>query len=287
MVEVHVFGATSRIGRTFLGCLERGSTREDGIVVGYSGCEEWDHASARRKVLILLAWAGYPSDLIADSAEKANREIIGAALRLAIQEEYDQIVFTSSAGALYREDGLVMQDEESVTYCTSSYGMQKINAERVLRKFCDERDVALAILRVTTAYGYTDSIKSQGAISRWVDSVVSGKEIELWISSESIINFISYEQVSDAIFRTIRAKFDGILNIGCSNGHRISIIINKIDEEARKYGMRTRVKQEHNVLRTMSVDCTKSARILGKQYKSTILHEISAIFEKVIKRKTS
>lgn len=286
MVEVHIFGATSRIGRSIVASLERVSTREDGVTVGYVSREQWISVNAKRKVLIFLAWAGYPSDSIAGTAEKTNKEIVGAALRLATREKYDQIVFTSSAGALYREDGLMMHNEESATYCTTSYGMQKISAERELRKFCDKSEVRLAILRVTTAYGFTDSIKRQGAISRWIDSVVNGKEIELWISRDSTVNFISYEQVADAIFRTIHARFDGILNIGCSDAHRINNILDKIDEQAEKYGIQMRVKQENSLLRTMSVDCAKSVRVLGKQYKSTLLHEISALFEKMVMRKT-
>ena len=285
MHKIHVFGATSRLGRVLTKSLSAGSVREDRIYEGYMESDPFKTNDTDRKVLVILAWSGYPSSNSPNS-EHENKSIINMALRLARKERYDHIVFTSSAGALYRENSSTMQCEEAETFVDSPYGKQKLAAETLLSMFCREQGIDLSILRITTAYGFSSQLKSQGVVTRWIDSVINGKDVELWINSRSAINFISYEQAADAIQRTIWKRFDGILNIGCSDVVQMRDVLDTIKSEAKRSGLPVRVRKFGDKVRLMCVDCTKSREILGKSYKSDLLNEIRKIFREMLMRKS-
>ena len=286
MIEIHIFGATSRLGNALIESLGEVSVRKDGVYKGYLEDCHLPVSNGRKKVLVVLAWSGYPSSQ-SEHSEEANKSIVGRAQELACTENYDQIIFSSSAGALYRENSPTLQTEADETRQDTPYGKQKLDAEISFRKFCNERGVALAILRITTAYGFSSHVKSQGVITRWIDGVIKGKEVELWINRRSAINFISYDQVADAIQRVIMGSFSGLLNIGCRETVEISSVLDTIEDEAREVGLPMIIKRYSNKARIMCVDCTKSVEVLGKSYESAILDEIKSIFREMWERKTS
>ena len=281
MIEVHLLGSTSRIARYLGQRLEGLCLRGERVAVGYLRGSKWD-SRIEKKVLVILSWSGYPSRQNRDSAE-ANRTIIKGALEMIRKEGYDQVIFTSSAGALYRENTSALQSEQSITCWTTSYGEQKEMAERVLTEYCEKEDVGLTILRVTTAYGFSERVMGQGAITKWVDSVVQERGIEVWIAKESKINFISYEQVADAIVRAIDVSANGILNVGCQDNVGISEVIQVIGQEAKIYGFEMKIDKWEGPLRVMRIDCRRSFRVLGKTYESEVLKDIKSIFKRLVR----
>lgn len=279
MIEVHIFGATSRVAGYLGERLTSSHIRQDGIRVGLINDSGKKGRGKSRKVLVILAWSGYPGRQSSDSAI-ANRLIIEKAIALAREENYDQIVFASSAGALYRENTDELQNEEDCTSCSTEYGRQKKMAEDSLSSYCCIAGITLSLLRITTAYGGTSDVKSQGVILRWIDNVVNGKEIEVWIDRTSEVNFISYEQVADAIIRTIERSEHGVMNIGCSVAIVIGDILQRIEEAAENYGLKVKVNETGGPVRRMRVDCEKSFRVLGKVYESNVLDDIKYMFRK-------
>lgn len=286
MIEVHIFGATSRVAGYLGERFTSSHLRQDGIRVGLISSSGQKGRGKSRKVLVILAWSGYPGRQNHDSAI-ANEVIIERAIGLAREENYDQIVFTSSAGALYRENTEELQNEEDCTSCSTEYGRQKKMAEDSLTSYCCKAGIALSVLRITTAYGGNSDVKSQGAILRWIDNVVNGKELEVWIDRTSEVNFISYEQVADAIVRTIERSEEGVINIGCRVAVVIGDVLQGIIEEAEIYGLKVKVNETGGPVRRMRVDCEKCFRVLGKVYESNVLDDIKHIFRKHISENRS
>ena len=134
MIEVHILGSTSRIATCLRQRLTRVFLRNERVAVGYLRGNGWD-MEVDRKVLVILAWSGYPNDQCVESID-ANRDILRKALEMAKIEKYDQILFTSSAGALYKENTVELQSEVDTIAWSTSYGEQKAMAEGVLRVCC-------------------------------------------------------------------------------------------------------------------------------------------------------
>ena len=100
----------------------------------------------------------------------------------------------------------------------------------------------LLILRIASAYGFDKRFSDQGVINKWLYSAANNKKLKLYNSKESQINFISFDQISKAIFISLKTELNGIFNIGTE----FSISLREVIEEIRNITKKKIIIEEKN-----------------------------------------
>ena len=170
----------------------------------------------KKTILILFSWYGVPrmADKIEDSWS-VNMYIIQNFINFAENLNPSLIIFLSSAGALYPENIQSYKfTENDIPIPYSSYGRQKLLSEKLLTYFANIHNQDLTVLRISSGYGFDRRFSDQGVINKWLYSAINEKELELYNSKDSQINFISFDQISKAIIICIKSELNGIFNIG-------------------------------------------------------------------------
>ena len=171
----------------------------------------------KKLFLFLFSWSGGPRKF--ENIEKINRTNINIQNFINISDEIlpSKIVFLSSAGALYPEGIKSYKFPETYTPSPKSfYGIQKFMSKKPLLKHFKSNSQILLILRISSAFGF-DKRFSDHIINKWLYSAANNKSLKLYNSKESQVNFISFDQISKAIFISIVKELNGIYNIGSEN----------------------------------------------------------------------
>ena len=136
-------------------------------------------------VFFLFAWAGTPRASVGENSQvifTANNWIISNYCRLINDVLPAQVVFVSSAGAIYQQGSEACEsDETSNISPITPYGSQKLSCECSLQKICSAAGVSLASLRVSSAYGYNPSIPDQGVANVWLHSALNGQPLKILV----------------------------------------------------------------------------------------------------------
>ena len=234
------------------------------------------------KVLILFAWSGGPrSTLLAEDNWKINSNIIINFLEICKHLAPKRILFLSSAGAIYPQNKKKFFTELDNTLPTSNYGKQKIKAENLIKNFAKLNKIEFTILRVSSAYGYDSRFSDQGVINKWLYSTIKNKNLKLYKSKSSLINFISFEQISEAILLAINYKLNGTYNIGTKNSVTLQSIINTISYITKKNPNLEIINQE---VRYFNIDVRKFYKETGVLFNFNLEENIKHLY-KLIKLK--
>ena len=87
-------------------------------------------------------------------------------------------------------------------------------------------------------------------INKWLYSAINEK-LELYNSMTSQINFISFDQISKAIFISLKTELNGIFNIGTE----FSIFLREVIEEIRNITKKKIIIEEkNNTVRHFNLD---------------------------------
>ena len=233
------------------------------------------------KILILFAWSGGPrSSYLEEDSWTINSNIIFNFLEICKLLAPKRLIFLSSAGAIYPQNKKTFFTELDKTFPTSNYGKQKIQAETLIENFARSNNVAYTILRVSSAYGYDSRFSEQGVINKWLYSTIKNKNLKLYNSKSSLINFISFEQISEAILLSINHKLNGIYNIGSDNSVTLQSIIDIISKLTNKYPDLDIISQE---VRYFNIDVSKFYKKTGVLFYFNLEENIKYLYE-LIKR---
>lgn len=233
------------------------------------------------KIAILFAWYGGPrnKDNIIDSSLK-NINIVKNFINICKKINPSQIIFISSAGAIYPQNINYHFKEIDITAPSNKYGEEKLKGELLLKNFADDLKFNLIILRVSSAYGYDPRFSDQGVINKWIYSIKNNKKIQLYNSQNSLINFISFDQISEAILLSIEKKLNGIFNIGTQK----SITLHEIIEQIR---LVTKKKIDYvmvnNYQRNFNINVDKFHKKTGRIFRLNVINDIDRIYRNIMK----
>ena len=232
-------------------------------------------------VLFLSAWSGTPrssSDPSLSEAIKAENNNLLINFSCLIKDlDLTQIIFLSSAGAIYDNDEVCAQDENFVPRPVSPYGLQKLEAESALASLAEEINIPLCIFRISCAYGLNRSCPDQGVLNKWIfDGLLKG-EINIYNSLDSELNFISFDQLAMAFELAIELNIQGIFNIGTSDSTSLSQIYNAVVDAIP--GVKTNIIETKQ--RSLSIDSAKFKSVSGLEFKAKIEEDFTAIFSAI------
>ena len=229
-------------------------------------------------VFILFAWAGKPRDLDLKHKifYKENQNILNNFIHISGICNPNQIIFISTAGAIYNQNTDKLSKEDDIPMPTSEYGIQKLMAEKILTSYCIGHDIKLTILRIASAFGHNPLSREQGVINKWLFNIKRNEPIKIYNSLESKINFISYKHISQSIDIVLNKELTGIYNIGSNKSTSLKEIlfhvkkVSKIDKLNLEYF--------DNKLRLFYLDTSTFQQKTNLKFQNNFLLEIKRIF---------
>ncbi len=238
--------------------------------------------SHKKTIFILFSWCGGPRNT--ENLEKTsqiNKNIIKNFINISELVVPSRIVFLSSAGALYPEEIKSYKFPETFTPSPKTfYGKQKYLAEKILVKHSQLKNQNLLILRISSAYGFDKRFSDQGVINKWLYSVANNKTLKLYNSIESQINFISFDQISKAIFISLEKELSGIYNIGSENSISLAEVIEEIKKISNK---KIFLEKIHKSNRYFNIETKKFKSKTGLRFELNLRENIKNIYESINK----
>ena len=230
------------------------------------------------KIFILFSWTGGPRKNDNNNTI-TNRNIIKNFLELSKITKPKKIIFISSAGSIYPESKNYNYRESDETSAQNKYGQEKLNAEKTIRQFSESAGIKFTILRVSSAFGYDPRFSDQGVINKWLYYAINKNKLQLYNSPDSLINFISFDNISIALRNSIDLDLEGIFNIGSENSISLQEIINAISTITNR-------KIDYEILnrkrRYFKIDINKFYNQTGIIFKMNPLIDIENLYQSII-----
>lgn len=234
----------------------------------------------KRTIFILFSWYGVPRmDDKYGNIFSINMNIIQNFLCITEKLFPSKIIFLSSAGSLYPENIKSYKfSENDIPVPKSSYGRQKLLSEKFLTDFANTHHQNLTILRISSAYGFDRRFSDQGVINKWLNSAIKDKKLDLYNSKESQINFISFDQISNAIILCIKNDLNGIYNVGTEH----SISLEEVIEEIKHITKKTIFIEEiNNLERYFNIDTNKFSSKTGEIFHLKLRENMQLIYKSI------
>ncbi|MFL1676650.1 NAD-dependent epimerase/dehydratase family protein [Paenibacillus dendritiformis] len=155
-------------------------------------------------------------------------------INICEQKDVHKFVFISSAGTVYGDTQVNLIQESHPLRPVNIYGLQKVFFENLLRiKMLESRKFQYVVLRVSNPYGgQQDPLKKQGIIPIMVNKALSGEPIELWVSKNTIRDFIfinDFLEATNLIIKNTKGRGDEF-NVGSGQGNSLATVIDLIEE---------------------------------------------------------
>ena len=299
--DIVIFGKNSVLAQNFIASMEisgdnkilisRKSNINDHFVFDISDLKnEFDlnlicskiekNSKFKEKILILFSWSGGPRTLNKDLDNWIlNKNIILNFLSISKILNPKRIIFISSAGSIYPSNINIKYCESDKTCPSNKHGKQKLYAESMIKNFVKEEKIQYTILRIASAYGYDRRFSDQGVINKWLYSAIRGEILKLYNSKSSLINFIAFDQISNAIKVSIEKEINGTFNIGTENSITLQAILKEIQRVINK---KINIKIEGKETRYFNIDVNKFFLKTGIKYENRIRENIKSIYNSII-----
>ena len=234
----------------------------------------------KNKVFILFAWSGRPrQSALNDSNWEKNKNIVKNFLDISEKLLPSKIIFISST-SIYSENKNIYFSESDQPFPESAYAKQKLIAEQDIQKFANKNDIELSILRISSAYGFDNRFSEQGVINKWLYDVLKHGEIKLLNSKDSKINFISFDQITKAIYFSINKSLIGTYNVASQK----SVSLEKIIQEIERVSLiPLAINIVNNKKRTININTNKFLNATGIKFENEVLNNIESIYTSIYK----
>lgn len=299
--DIVIFGKNSVLAQNYLNSLKnskdnkilitRKSNYKDDIVFNTSDllsdqnlnriCSEINYFSKfNEKIFILFSWSGVPRSLNKKVDEwNINQNITLNFLNIARILRPKRIIFISSAGSVYPKNINKIFNESDQTLPSNSYGERKLLSESMIRNFTLENKIKHTILRIASAYGYDNRFSDQGVINKWLYNAINNEILKLYNSKNSVVNFISFDQISNALKKSIEEEINGTFNIGSIKSVSLEKIIFEIEKITNKKLNFEIINEER---RNFRIDTKKFYDHTGVLFENEISKNISFIYKSIM-----
>jgi UDP-glucose 4-epimerase len=196
--------------------------------------ESFRHELLPGSVVVHFASGSYPGKAEKMIESDIQDNVLGT-IRLA-QACADQgvrsFVFLSSGGSVYGNQTMSPIPEDASPLPISAYGAMKLTIEHYLYIIHHLKGLPVVSLRVGNCFGRWHSGSGQGAVNVFLKKVLERQPIEIWGDGEQIRDYISAEDVCEAI-RCVGLQFLSgydAFNVGTGTGHSLNDILSRIKQ---------------------------------------------------------
>lgn len=161
------------------------------------------------------------------SFHRVNVQGTGRLLRFLESAPLSHVVYVSTCDVYAACDGPI--DERSPTSGDNPYSRSKLEAEAMVARWCDQRSIPCAVVRLGNIYGPGDEAYGK-LIPVAIRKALAGEPITIVGAGQALRDVLHVSDVARAIATVAAARADGIFN--CVSGQPVTVrrICERIDE---------------------------------------------------------
>lgn len=212
----------------------------------------------------------HPEDTI-----KVNVEGTRNVLQCCIQNKIKKIIFASSA-AVYGDCKELPIRENSLMQPLSPYGQSKLDAEKIIQKYCNENKINYMILRMFNVYGKGQNENYAGVITKFMQNILNKKPITIYGDGTQTRDFVSIYDVVDSFDCALHSDKSGIYNIASGNETSINDLTQMMFEKFGKQEKIYKPKQKGDIQNSVA-DVSLAKKELNFTAKRKLEEEIASI----------
>lgn len=186
-----------------------------------------------------------------------------------------QLIFVSSAGAVYDENPASPAGETASLHPKSYYGAGKLAVEMFLRAYSAQTAHPVVIARPSNVYGPGQRAKRQFAIvPTLMRAVHEGSTFEIWGNGEATRDYLYADDFSRFFVAAIRKRWHGVsvFNLASQRSHSINHLCNLLQKVSGKKLSLKYLPERGVDLHGVKIDCSRAKSELAWQA-STELEE--------------
>lgn len=222
-----------------------------------------------QEIVIHLANSILPQSSMNNPVFGYQSEVVSIINILEACKHHDikRVIFASSGGTVYGDNGKKLNTEESPTHPINHYGIVKLAIENVLLMYNKLYYMENIILRIANPYGIGQNVsQGVGAVTVFANKLLKGEEITIYGDGNIIRDYVSIKDVVQGFCLACKWKpqdIEPIFNIGSGEGISLNQVLqwigNTLDiAPCIKYESKRDFDVSYNVL-----DISKSFRYLN------------------------
>lgn len=224
-----------------------------------------------------------PSTSNRDYLYDCESNIAGTLRMLEVLVECDvkKVIFISSGGTVYGIPKHIPISESAETYPICAYGISKLAIEKYLYLYSYLHRIKAIVLRLSNPIGPGQlPDRGQGVVATFVNRILQDKEVEVWGDGTAVRDFISIDDVVEALTRVMEIERPfTLLNIGSGKGYSVNQILGILRDK-----MGSTIRVNYLPSRTCDVpavvmDISKAKVIMGWEPQVTFEREISKVID--------
>jgi len=170
---------------------------------------------------------------IADLAFDANSNIMGTLNVLKWAQRYGtrQVIFASSGGAIYGEEGAFPFSEAAPACPKSPYALSKYVGERYLELYKSLFGLECTILRYANVYGpRQDPLGEAGVVAIFCQNILDDKPLTVFGDGTQTRDYVFVSDVVEANLLALGAKGFLVVNIGTQRETSVDDLICRMED---------------------------------------------------------
>ena len=203
---------------------------------------------------------------LADPPADAETNVLGTlrVLELAARHGVAQVIFSSTAGALYGEPKTLPVVEDHPILPESPYGLHKSFGEHYMAYFRRMRGINTTVLRYANVYGpRQDPGTEAGVVAIFTEALLAGRRPVIFGDGTQVRDFVYVGDVAEANLTVLGRDIPEPVHIGTGVGTSVNALADRLHALTR-----ARVEPEHGPpvageVHTIYLDVTRAQRLLG------------------------
>jgi UDP-glucose 4-epimerase len=179
----------------------------------------------RPEVVAHLAAQANVRQSLADPLSDAETNVLGTlrVLELSARHGVTQVIFSSTAGALYGEPQTLPVREDHPVLPTSPYGLHKFLGEQYMLYYRRVHGLNTVILRYGNVYGPRQAPETEaGVVAIFTEAFLSGRRPVIFGDGTQVRDFVFVGDVADANLRALGRVIPDPVHIGTGVGTSVN-----------------------------------------------------------------
>lgn len=202
-------------------------------------------------------------------------------LEECVKANVKKIIFPSSGGAIYGDNGKSVCSEKDQTDPVSPYAISKLTIEKYLEYFRINYGLEYLILRYSNPYGPGQNISgSQGIIPIFLGLIKENKPITVFGDGENIRDYIYIDDLVEAT-KSLAFKDTNyrLYNVGSGEGRSINEILDILKQVTNRDFVINHVKERSVDVKANILDISRLKSEIDFSPKTTIKEGITKTWE--------
>lgn len=184
-------------------------------------------------------------------------------LNAMVSNKVYDIVYLSSGGAIYGNDGDRPHKETDDVFPISSYGVVKLAIEKYLMQYATLYGMRPLILRLSNPYGPWHYSMKQGVCNVALASALKGLPFSVWGDGESLKDYIFVEDFVRILFRLLEMSVHNeVINVGSGETLSVNTILSLVQKNVPTFEWTNTEASRYDVSH-FALDTSKLLALIG------------------------